>query len=424
MRFWAQVCYLYLLLIGIGFAVSDAKEITISCGAVGKELELCQSGALAWSKKTGNSVKVVSAAQNSNDRLGHDQLLLASKSSDIDVFIIDTPWPGIIGDFFLNLDEYVPPEVSQQYFKSFILNNRVRGRLTALPWFIDSGLFFYRKDLLEKHGHSVPRTWSEMEKTAFQIQEAERKAGNADFWGFVFQGKAYEGLTCNALEWFVNSNAGTFVDDSGKVTVNQPNAVKILKQVSSWIGKISPRGVLNYMEEESRGVFQVGNALFMRNWPYAYQLASSPDSPVKGKIGITAIPHLNPKQESHGTLGGWSLAVSKFTRNPQESVSLVLYLTGLEEQKRRAVLGGFSPTLPSLYQDSNLLQTFPLLKSLYHFFELTIPRPSRVMGTRYNQASAEIWDSIHKILSGESDAESQLKSLEKNLNRISRNGKW
>src|SRR5690606_11371827 len=106
--------------------------------------------------------------------------------------------------------------------------------------------------------------------SAEKIQNGERKAGNRNFWGFVFQGRAYEGLTCNALEWIHSFGGGTIADATGAVTINNPHAKKALTLAASWIGTITPRGALNYMEEEARGVFQTGNAAFLRNWPYAW----------------------------------------------------------------------------------------------------------------------------------------------------------
>ena len=101
--------------------------------------------------------------------------------------------------------------------------------------------------------------------------------------GFVFQAKAYEGLTCDALEWVHSFGGGTIVDDSGKITINNPKAAEALDWAASLIGKVAPEGVLNYSEEEARGVFQSGNAVFMRNWPYAWALAQGPGQPGEGQ---------------------------------------------------------------------------------------------------------------------------------------------
>ena len=141
------------------------------------------------------------------------------------------------------------------------------------PWFADASLLFYRKDLLEKYGEQAPQTWAQLTATAQKIQDAERKAGNDKFWGYVWQGRAYEGLTCNALEWVASYNGGSIVEPDGKISINNPQAVKALAQAKPWVNTITPPGVLNYTEEESRGVFQAGNALFMRNWPYAWGLS-------------------------------------------------------------------------------------------------------------------------------------------------------
>jgi trehalose/maltose transport system substrate-binding protein len=114
--------------------------------------------------------------------------------------------------------------------------------------------------------------------------DAERAAGNSDMWGFVFQGAAYEGLTCNAQEWIYSSGGGRIVDLDGSIasTTRRPQPRSIWRQAGSTPSR--PEGVLNYTEEDARGVFQSGNAVFMRNWNYAYALAAGEDSPVREQV--------------------------------------------------------------------------------------------------------------------------------------------
>jgi trehalose/maltose transport system substrate-binding protein len=265
-----------------------AETLAISCGAVGQELEFCKTGAEAWAKKTGHQINLISTPNSTTERLALYQQLLAAGASDIDVFQIDVIWPGILGSHFIDLKPYANG-IEQESFSTIIENNTVDGQLVAMPWFIDAGLLFYRKDLLAKHGAQPPQTWRELTETAKKIQDAERAAGNDKIWGFVWQGRAYEGLTCNALEWVASYNGGMIVDKNG-VTINNPQAITAIDDAAGWVKTISPEGVLNYAEEETRGVFQSGNAVFMRNWPYAWSLAQGPESRIKDKVGVSALP--------------------------------------------------------------------------------------------------------------------------------------
>ena len=106
------------------------------------------------------------------------------------------------------------------------------------------------------------------------IQEGERNSGSADFWGFLWQGAAFEGLTCNGLEWLASNGAGTIVEPDGKISINNPQTKAALALAKGWVGTISPKGVTTYKEEESRNTFQGGRAAFLRNWPYVYALAN------------------------------------------------------------------------------------------------------------------------------------------------------
>ena len=400
-------------------AGAHAATITISCGSVGQDFEFCKKTTEDWAKKTGNTVKLFTPPQSTTDILALFRQMFAAKSSDLDVINVDVVWPGMIKDHLLDLKPY-SKGVETEHFPSIVVNNTADGKLIAMPWFTDAGLLYYRKDLLEKHGEKAPTTWEELAATAKKIQDAERKAGNADMQGFVFQAKAYEGLTCGAVEWLWSYGGGNIVDDKGNITVNNPKAAKALNTAASWIGTIAPTGVLNYGEEDARGVFQSGNAVFMRNWPYAWSLGNGKDSKIAGKIGVSALPKGGADGKNAATLGGWQLAVSKYSKHPKEAADLVMYMTSKEIQKERAIKGSYNPTIPSLYQDKDVLAAAPFFGDLYNVFTSAVPRPATATGLKYNEVSAAFWNATHDVLSGKEKAETSLGKLEGKLKQIKR----
>ncbi|NKE44180.1 ABC transporter substrate-binding protein [Roseomonas frigidaquae] len=413
-----------LVALALGTPASAQVTVAISCGAVGVEFQLCREGAETWARETGNRVELVSTPAGSTQRLALYQQLLSAGSADIDVLQLDVVWPGILARNLLDLSEHVEAAELAPVFPALVQNNTVDGALVALPWFTNAGVLYFRRDLLEKHGHAVPETWAELTETATRIMQAERAAGADRMWGFVFQGRAYEGLTVNALEWLHSHGGGRIVDPDGSVTVNTPHAIAAIRQAAGWVGRITPRGVLNYAEEDARGVFQSGNAVFMRNWPYAWPLMNAEDSAVRGRVGVALLPKGGPDGQHSATLGGEQLAVSRHSRNPEQAISLVRYLTSAAEQKRRAIIGGFNPTLRPLYQDAEVLAANPFFGELYDTFLNAVPRPSAVTGRRYNQVSAEFWNAVHAVLAGQMAVEPALDRLERNLARIGRDGRW
>ena len=398
-------------------------EIAISCGSLGQEYDVCKEGAEAWASKTGNKVKVVTSPTSSSEKLAVAQQLLGAGAADIDVFSVDVVWPGILGSFFLDLKQY-SKGAENEHFPALVANGTLDGKLIAMPWYVDAGLLYYRKDLLDKYKEQVPTTWTELTTTAKKVQDAEQKAGNKAMQGFVFQGKAYEGLTCDALEWVASFGGGTIVEPDGKISIDNPKAVIALELAASWPGTIAPVGVLNFEEEEARTAFQSGNAVFMRNWPYAWATSQEATSPVKDKVGVAALP----KGDGEGarpaaTLGGWDLSVSKFSAHPAQAADLVLYLTSAAEQKRRAIKAGFHPTYPSLYSDKDILAANPFFASLADVFKGAVPRPSTVTGGKYNQVSAAFWNAAHAVLAKQKPAKAALTELAAGLDRI-KGPKW
>ena len=119
-------------------------------------------------------------------------------------------------------------DIVADHFPSIIESQTANGKLVALPVFTDAPALYYRKDLLEKHGVAVPKTWEDMTAAAQKIQDAERAAGNKDMWGFVWQGNAYEGLTCDALEWVKSFGGGQIVEADGTISINNDKAAAAL----------------------------------------------------------------------------------------------------------------------------------------------------------------------------------------------------
>ena len=197
-------------------STAHAAEITFSCGSQELEMRLCQEAADAWSAQSGHTVQVVRAPERSNDRYFQYLDLLGRGDASIDVLQIDVIWPSALADNLVDLSSHVAAEVLDQHIAAIVANNTVGGRLVAMPWYTDAGMLYYRRDLLDRYGLDVPQTYAELADAALVIQDGERAAGQPDFWGFVFQGQAYEGLTCNALEWISAHGGGRIVDERGR----------------------------------------------------------------------------------------------------------------------------------------------------------------------------------------------------------------
>ena len=419
-RAWHALALLLLTAALAAWPTARAATVTISCGANAAEIEHCMRHAEAWAKQSGHTVRNYSQPGSATAALAVYRQLFAAKSSDIDIIRVDVIWPGILKDHLIDLKPY-SKGVEAEHFPAIVSNSTVGGRLVAMPWYTDTGLLYYRTDLLKKYQRLVPGTWAELAATAALVQAGERAAGQRDFQGFVFQAKSSESLTCNALEWIASFGGGRVLDERGEITINNPAAAKALATAASWIGTISSAGVLNYAEEDARGVFQNGQALFMRNWPYAWSLAESPDSPVRGMVGVAPLPMGSGDGARHaGTLGGWQLAVSRYSKAPAVAADLVLYMTSAAVQKSRAIGAGFNPTRPALYQDAQVAAANPFMASLLQTFEESVARPSGLSGLKYPALSLALTNTAHDVLAGKISAEAGVRKLEGQLKLVRR----
>lgn len=402
----------------LGVVAAQAADLAIVSGDTGNGLAFLRSQLDKFEAATGNKVTIVPMPSSTTDQFGQYKLWLAAGNADIDVYQTDVIWAPQLADQFLDLTD-AAKDIVKDHFPSIIESQTANGKLVAIPAFTDAPALFYRKDLLEKYGEKVPTTWAELTATAQKIQDGERAAGNPDMQGFVFQGNAYEGLTCDALEWVKSYGGGQIIEADGSISINNPQAAAALEAAKAWVGTIAPAGVLSYQEEESRGVWQLGNSVFMRNWPYAYGLGNGDDSAVKGKFDVAPLPAgEGPDARSAATLGGWNVAVSKYSKSPDEAIKLALYLGSKEVQKERAINQTNLPTIESLYDDADVLKAAPFMANWKAIFQNAVPRPSAPAKVKYNEVSSLFWSAVHETLSGNGTAAENLELLEAKLTEL------
>jgi trehalose/maltose transport system substrate-binding protein len=398
----------------------SGKSIAVILGQDGPVVPWEEAAVAAFTEATGCAVTRTSGPESTTERLAQIQQLLAAQATDVDVMMIDVIWPGILAQHAADLSGAIGWQ-GAEYFERIVANNTVGGKLVGIPWYTDAGILYYRTDLLEKHGFEAPpQTWTELEEMATAIQEGER-GENPDFYGFVWQGGAYEGLTCDALEWQYSNGGGVIVEEDLTVSVNNPQAIAAFERAKGWVGTISPQGVTTYKEEDARGVWQSGNAAFMRNWPYAYANGQAADSTIRDKFDVTQLPMGDGDNATHAAcLGGWQMMVSTYSENQDAAIAFAQYLTSIELQRSLAIEQSRLPTIVTLYDDADVLAANPFFGRLKDVFQGgAVARPSTVTSDLYNEVSTKYFTAVNEILTGQApDAAARVAQLQTEIEEI------
>lgn len=309
----------------------------------------------------------------------HDLLTqkLKNRSRDVDVFFMDVTWPPEFASagWAVSLDDRFTVKERKKFLPGPVAAATYRNKVYGVPLFIDAGMLYYRKDLLEKYGFSPPITWQELVSRATAIVEDE-KSQDPDLTGYSGQFKQYEGLVCNMME-FILGNRGYILspDTDRSILQSKPDVEAVQFVRDRIIGNVAPRGVLTYQEPESLDIFVQGKAVFLWSWPYAWEVSNNAaTSRVKGKVGIAKLPHF-PGGRSYATLGGWQFGISAFSDNKDAAWKFVEFVTGKRIQKLIALKIGKAPTRTALFDDEEILKANPQFADMRDVFLQAYPRP-------------------------------------------------
>jgi multiple sugar transport system substrate-binding protein len=342
-------------------------------------------------------------------------IALDARQPNPDVFLMDIAWLGlfIASDWLEPLGKTI--DTDPFFSRVLKLADLQQGRLFGLPVNVDGGVLYYRRDLLRRFDlPGPPATWRELLSMSRTVQTALRGT-NPRFYGFVWQGAQYEGLVCDFIE-FCGSEGG-FILQNGGVLIDQARNREALQFMHDliWKYRISPPNTYTEMkEEEVRTYFQAGNALFERNWPYAWALHQRPDSAVQGKIGVAPLPAAD-RGERVSTLGGWHIGLSRFSDRKAQGLKFIQFVTAHDTQKRMALSLGWTPGRRDLYSDPDILARQPHFAKLEAVFQRAQPRP---IVPYYTQLSAIVQKHLNRVLADKAPADRALEGAQQEINAL------
>ena len=319
-----------------------------------------------------------------------------------DALLVDVTWlpKYVAADWLQPLDPWFDDADVDALVAGARLGNSVNGDLYRWPFGADVGLLYWRKDLMPE----PPRTASDLIQIASRLR-ADGKVKE----GFVWQGRQYEGLSCNFVE-FLSAFGGTWLDP---VTGQPELDSKAARATVHWMQQLisegtSPLAVSNYAEPETLQAFKAGDAALMRNWPYAWAELQSDSSAVKGRVGVTTMV-AEPGASPAATLGSWGFSLLRGSQHQQATAEAIRALTSSQAQRDRFLQQGYTPTEASLFEDPELLEASPVLTQLKEALAIAVPRPITPI---YAQMSDLLQRQLSGVLTEKRDPDQAMEQLQ------------
>ncbi len=359
-------------------------------------------------------IEVVELPENTNDKLQALLIALQSGDSSIDFFNADVTWTATFASAQLidSLDDYFTKEEQKDYLPGTIKSATYNNHIWGIPFRTDSGVLYYRKDLLEKYGLDVPKTYDKLFETAKIINENE----DTNRYALVGSLSNGEGLTCNAVEWFYSNN-GEVIDDNGNIVIDSENNRQILQiLVDAYQNKLLPEGVLSYGSGDARASMFQDKQIFMRAWPKAYAMSQDPDkSQVVGKIGVSPLPSGPMGDHGVGVVGGWQLFLNKNSVNKDAAIKFMKFYSSEYAQKLHALNDSYMPARKALYSDSDILAKYPYYELFPSVLDVATARPQ---SPYYSEISSILSAEVQNAMKGAKTVEQALSDAQSAMEKI------
>jgi multiple sugar transport system substrate-binding protein len=356
-----------------------------------------------WSKQfndkyaaQGLNVKIVEFPASADEQRNQFVQRQEAKSGDCDVFRSDVIWTAEFASqkWLYDLSPYVET-IKDRLIPASLESATYDGKIWGVPSYTNAALLYYRTDKVDQ----PPATWQEV----YQVAGQEG--------GIVFQGAAYEGLTCDFLEIAFAAGGEVLSEDGTKAVIDSPENVAAVKLMADAVKSgAAPQAVSTYMEPESLAAWQTGKPAFMRNWPYAYGLSQDTEK-LKGKFDVVPLPTYEGAGKA-AILGGGNSVISAFSKNPGGALAVVDFLASQEWQT--TLTAEFSQMSPfkATYDQPEVQEAMPFADEVRQSIEQARSRP---VSPVYPQISQAIYKNVNRAISGQTSPEEAMKQAQSDI---------
>ena len=343
------------------------------------------------------NVKLLELPEDAGEQRRLQIQRLEAENAECDVLGTDVIWTAEYAaqGWLLDVSDFIS-ENGDRFIESTVDTTEYEGKNYAVPFNSNAGFIYYRTDEVDQ----APQDWEALYEEAAQ--------GN----GVVYQGFRYEGLTVNFLELLYSAGGSVLSEDGSEATADSQEVRDVLQFMADGIKNgAAPQAVTTYKEEESRRAFESGNATFMRNWPYAYALGK--DSKIADQFEISTFPGYKGN-EGAGVLGGYNLAISAYSKNPEGSLAFIEFATAPEQQKLMATEASLPPTVTETYDDPEVQKAMPFAEELRSAIEQAQPRP---VSPVYPQISEAIYNNVFAALQGDMSPDEAATTMQEDIQK-------
>jgi multiple sugar transport system substrate-binding protein len=373
-------------------SMDGAKGVVTYC--TGKDTSGAQKESVkqfnAKFKSQGLSAKLLEFPESADEQRNQFVQRQEAKSGECDIFYSDVIWTAEFAsqNWLYDMTPYTESRKDEFIPATFDTVN-YDGKTWGVPKQSDAAFIYYDTSAVD----TPPATWQEVYDLAAKDK------------GIVYQGAAYEGLTCDFLEIAYAAGGKVLSDDGKKAEFDNPENLKALQFMVDGIKDgAAPKAVTTYMEEQARRSFEAGRATFMRNWPYAYAIGK--DNKNAPKFDVMPFPDFEGGGKA-GILGGHNIVISAYSKNPGGALALTDYLTSPDSIKRDATDFSLAPVLTSVYDDPDVQKALPFAAELKQAIAQAKSRP---VSPVYTQISQAIYKNVNQALSGQTSPEDALKN--------------
>lgn len=402
----------------------NSKQLTLAVNS-GVEGDALKQAALDYENQTGIHINIAEFPYlNLFEKELND---LNAKTGAYDLIMLDDPWfPKFAStEFLIDLKPFYEKRGQSGPDDDFVANSLAlcrypyqTGALYALPYVGNSQLFFYRKDIFQKHNLKEPSNWDDVLAAAKVFNELETTGapGGGKMYGYVMRAAQGNAAVADFMPIFWAYGAEMF-DANGNPTVNSAEGIAALKSMLE-LGKYSPPGYASFNADEVSAHLLQGTAAMSINWPAWISAFSDPSkSKVVGKIEFTVMP--GARNPGRAEIGNWLIGIPRDAKNADAAFDFLVWATNREQMKSSAMRGN-PPTRKSIFVDPEMIAKFPAYPAQLRSLENSRPRPRTPL---WNEVENAFGIFLSKANSGELSAEDALNQANTEIAKIIERGK-